>query len=100
MRSSGTDAIIFNGKDEKAKAWVTLPCSTKVIRHVKEDPISLTDTEDEFLMHSTREKVDGMRAGQWIALRIAIFLKTFGIDPTLKMTGADSTNLNTGSNEG
>ena len=100
MRSSGIDAILFDGKDEKAKAWVTLPCGTKVIRHVKEDHISLTDAEGEFLMHFTREKVDGVRAGQVIALRISSFLKTFGIDKTLKMIGADSTNLNTGSKEG
>ena len=100
MRSSGIDAILFDGKDEKAKAWVTLPCGTKVIRHVKEDHISLTDAEGEFLMHFTREKVDGVRAGQVIALRMSTFLKTFGIDSTLKMIGADSTNLNTGSKEG
>ena len=43
MRSSGIDAVLFDGKDEKAKAWVTLPCGTKVIRHVKEDHISLMD---------------------------------------------------------
>ena len=100
MRSAGIDAILFDGKDEKAKAWITLPCGTKVIRHVKEDHISLTDGEGEFLMHFTREKVDGVRAGQVIALRIATFLKTFGIDSTLKMIGADSTNLNTGNKEG
>ena len=52
------------------------------------------------MMHFTREKVDGVRAGQVIALRISTFLKTFGIDSTLKMVGADSTNLNTGSKEG
>ena len=56
----------------------------------------MTDTGDEFLMHFTREKVEGVRARQWIAT----FLKTFGIDSTLKMTGADSTNFNTGSKEG
>ena len=100
MRSSGIDGILFDGKDEKAKAWVTLPCGTRVVRHVKEDHISLTDAEGEFLMHFTREKVDGVRAGQVIALRISTFLKTFGIDSTLKMVGADSTNLNTGSKEG
>ena len=100
MRSSGIDAILFDGKDEKAKAWVTLPCGIKVIRHVKEDHISLTDAEGEFLMHFTREKVDGVRAGQVIALIMSTFLKTFGIDSTLKMIGADSTNLNTGSKEG
>ena len=100
MRSSGIDAVLFDGKDEKAKAWVTLPCGTKVIRHVKEDHISLTDGEGEFLMHFTREKVEGVRAGQVIALRMATFLKTFGIDSTLQMIGADSTNLNTGNKEG
>ena len=52
------------------------------------------------MMHFTREKVDGVRAGQVIALGISSFLKTFGIDKSLKMIGADSTNLNTGSKEG
>ena len=100
MRSSGIDAIQFDGKDEKAKAWVTLECGTRVIRHVKEDHITLTDCQGEFLMHFTREKVEGVRAGKVVALRIATFLETFGIDATLKLIGADSTNLNTGSKEG
>ena len=100
MRSSGIDAIQFDGKDEKAKAWVTLECGTRVIRHVKEDHITLTDCQGEFLMHFTREKVEGVRAGKVIALRIASFLETFGINATLKLIGADSTNLNTGSKEG
>ena len=39
-----------------------------------------------------------MRAGQVIAL--TTFLKTFGIDSTLKMIGANSRNLNTGIKEG
>ena len=100
MRSSGIDAIQFDGKDEKAKAWVTLECGTRVIRHVKEDHITLTDCQGKFLMHFTREKVEGVRAGKVVALRIATFLETFGIDATLKLIGADSTNLNTGSKEG
>ena len=100
MRSSGIDAIQFDGKDEKAKALVTLECGTQVVRHVKEDHITLTDSQGEFLMHFTREKVEGVRAGQVIALKIFDFLKSFGIDSTLKMIGADSTNLNTGHKEG
>ena len=100
MRTSGNDAIQFDGKDEKAKAWVTLECGTKVIRHVKEDHITLTDCQGEFLMHFTRENVEGVRAGKVIALRISTFLTTFGIDATLKLVGADSTNLNTGCKEG
>ena len=31
---------------------------------------------------------------------MATFFKTFGIDATIKMIGADSTNVNTGCNEG
>ena len=89
MRSSGIDAIQFDGKDEKAKALVTLECGTQVVRHVKEDHITLTDSQGEFLMHFTREKVEGVRAGQVIALKIFDFLKSFGIDSTLKMIGAD-----------
>ena len=100
MRSSGINAIQFDGKDEKAKAWVTLECGTKVMRHIKEDHITLTDSEGEFLMHFTREKVEGVRAGQVIAMKIYNFLKTYGIDATLQMIGADSTNLNTGCKEG
>ena len=45
MRSSGINAIQFDGKDKKAKAWVTLDCGTKVMRHIKEDHIILTDCE-------------------------------------------------------
>ena len=100
MRTSGIDAIQFDGKDEKAKAWVTMECDTRVIRHVKEDHITLTDCQGEFLMHFTREKVEGVRAGKVIALRISTFLNTFGISATLKLVGADSTNLNTGGKEG
>ena len=60
MRSSGiNNAIQFDGKEEKAKTWVTLDCGTKVMRH-----ITLTDSEGEFLMHFTREKVEGVRAGR------------------------------------
>ena len=100
MKTSGIDAIQFDGKDEKAKAWVTLECGTRVVRHVKEDHITLTDCQGEFLMHFTREKVEGVKAGKVIALRIATFLNTFGISATLKLVGADSTNLNTGNKEG
>ena len=100
MRTSGIDAIQFDGKDEKAKAWVTMECDTRVIRHVKEDHITLTDCQGEFLMHFTREKVEEVRAGKVIALRISTFLNTFGISGTLKLVGADSTNLNTGGKEG
>ena len=99
MRNSGIDAIQFDGKEEKAKAWVTLEDGKKVIRHVKEDHITLTDAQGEFLMHFTREKMEGIRAGKVIALRISSFLDTFGISKTLKMVGADSTNLNNGSKE-
>ena len=35
-----------------------------------------------------------------IALRISTFLNTFGISATLKLVGADSTNLNTSGKEG
>ena len=35
-----------------------------------------------------------------IARNIYSFLKTYGIDATLQMIGADSTNLNTGCKEG
>jgi hypothetical protein len=100
MRTSGIDGIQFDGKDEKAKAWVTLDCGTKVLRHIKEDHITLTDCSGEFLMHFTKDKVEGVKAGRVIALRMVTFLKTFGIDATLQMIGADSTNLNTGNNEG
>ena len=65
-----------------------------------EDHITLTDPEGTFLMHFTREKVEGIRAGQVIALRIVEFLAAYGIDSTLKMVAGDSTNLNTGCNEG
>ena len=90
MRESGIDAIQFDGKEEKAKAWVTLECGTKVVRHVKEDHITLTDGEGEFLMHFTREKVGGVKATRVIALRMESFFKTYGIDSTLRMIGADS----------
>ena len=48
MRTSGIDGIQFDGKDEKAKAWVTLGCGTKVLRHIKEDHITLTDCSAGF----------------------------------------------------
>ena len=76
MRSSGSNAIQFDGKDEKAKALVTLDCGTKVMRHIKEDHITQTDCEGEFLMHFTKEKVEGVRAGQVIAMKIYTFLQT------------------------
>ena len=63
MRSSGINVIQFDDKEEKAKAWVTLDCGTKMMRHIKEDHITLTDCEGEFLMHFKREKVEGVRAG-------------------------------------
>ena len=100
MRSSHIDGIQFDGKDEKAKAWVNLECGDRVLRHVKEDHITLTDSEGNFLTHFTREKVEGMRAGQVIALEITNFLQTYGIDSSLKMIGTDSTNLNTGYKDG
>ena len=100
MRSSGIDGIQFDGKEEKAKARVTLEDGAEVIRHIKEDHITLTDCQGVFLMHFTNEKLEGVRAGQVIALRIANFLQTFGIDNTLKMIGADSTNLNMGNKKG
>ena len=100
MRESGIDAIQFDGKEEKAKAWVTLECGTKVVRHMKEDHITLTDGEGEFLMHFTREKVEGVRAARVIALRIEGFFKTYGINSTVKMIGADSTNTNTECKDG
>ena len=100
LRTSGLSAIQMDGKDEVAKAWVTLECGTKVVRHVKEDHITLTDAEGEFLMHFTRDKVDGVKPARVIATRIITFLKLFGLDATLKMIGADSTNLNTGCKEG
>jgi hypothetical protein len=100
LRSSGIDSVQFDGKDEVAKAWVTLDCGAKVVRHVKEDHITLTDAEGEFLMHFTREKVDGVKAAKVVAIRILTFLRTFGIDATLRLIGADSTNVNTGCKEG
>ena len=59
----------------------------------------MTDGEGEFLMRFTREKVEGVRAGQVIALRMATFLNTFEIDSTLQMIGAVSNSLNTGNKE-
>ena len=100
MRTSGIDAVQFDGKDEVSKAWVTLDDGTKVIRHVKEDHITLTDAEGEFLMHFTREKVEGVKAARVVAIKIITFLRLFGIDATLKLIGADSTNMNTGCKEG
>lgn len=100
LRNSGIDAFQFDGKDEVAKALVTLECGTKVVRHVKEDHITLTDAQGEFLMHFTREKVEGVKAARVIAIQIVTFLRNFGIDTTLKMIGADSTNVNTGCKEG
>ena len=100
LRTSGIDGVQFDGKEEAAKAWVHLEDGTKVIRHVKEDHITLTDSQGEFMMHFTRDKVDGVKPARVIALRIFNFLRTYGIDQTLKMAGADSTNTNTGCKEG
>ena len=44
MRTSGIYGIQFDGKDENALAWVTLDCGTRVIRHIKEDHITVTDS--------------------------------------------------------
>ena len=100
LRSSGIDSVQFDGKDENAKAWVTLECGTKVVRHVKEDHITLTDGQGEFLMHFTREKVEGVKAARVIASHMVDFFRKYGIDTTIKMIGADSTNVNTGCHEG
>ena len=77
-------------------AWVTLDCGARVIEHIKEGHITMTDCQGLLLMHFTREKVEGIRAGKVIALKMADFLQNYGINNTLKMIGADSTNLNTG----
>ena len=90
LRTSGISALQMDGKDEVAKAWVTLGCGTKGVRHVKEDHITLTDAEGEFLMHFTRNKVEGVKPACIIATRIITFLKLFGLGATLKMIGADS----------
>lgn len=96
MRTSGIDAIQFDGKEEKAKARVKLEDGTEVIRHIKEDHITLTDCQGVFLMHFTKAPVEGVRAGKVIALRIAAFLESYGINSTIRMIGADSTNTNVG----
>ena len=62
LRTSGIDGVQFDGKEEPAKAWVLLEDGTTVIRHVKEDHITLTDSQGEFMMHFTRNKVDGVKA--------------------------------------
>lgn len=94
MRTSGIDGIQFDGKEEKAKARVKLEDGREVIRHIKEDHITLTDCQGVFLMHFTKAPVEGVRAGKVIALRIAAFLESYGINSTIRMIGADSTNTN------
>ena len=100
IRRSGIDGIQFDGKEEMSKARLTSEDGTEMIKEVREDHITVTDSHGEFLTHFTRDKVDGMKAAQVIANRIFEFLQQYAIDHTLCMVGCDSTNLNTGCNNG
>lgn len=100
LRSGVIDAIQMDSKIDLTKALLTLDDGSQVIREVEEDHMTITDSSGRYMTHFTPQKEAGMKPAQSIAKKIAGFLEECGVTDTLKMVGADSTNTNTGCNNG